>query len=283
MQTEQFRLHAHIEDRHWWFVARRGIVRRLARRLLPPSRQTLVVDVGCGTGANVAALADDYRCVGIDASAEAIELARQRFPAVEFLLGRAPEDLACVMPEARLVLLMDVLEHVADDFELLSRLLAAVRPGGLVLLTVPADESLWGKHDESFGHYRRYERTRLERLWSGLPVTTRLVSYFSARTYPIIRAVRWWNRVRGRAAGQAGTDFWLPTPWVNRLLTGFFAGEGDVLEGLLSGRRGRGYGAGSSLVAILERREGGLAVRGRPSDVPPDQRRAREVCAILPT
>jgi len=282
MQTEQFRLHADIEERHWWFVARRAIMRRLVLRLLPRSRRTLVADIGCGTGANIAALAQDYRCVGIDASEEAIALARQRFPAAQFLVGRAPVDLGHLMSEARLLLLMDVLEHVPDDFELLSRLLAAASPGSLMLLTVPADESLWSKHDESFGHYRRYDQKRLARLWSGLPVATRLVSYFSARTYPLIRAVRLWNRCRGRVAGQAGTDFWLPSPRVNRLLTRFFAGEGKVLEDLLLGQHCRGYQAGSSLMAILERQQGGLAARNRPTDVPPDRRRAGKVCPVLP-
>ncbi len=270
MQSEQFQLHADVEQQHWWFVARRRIMRRLVAQVLPPSKQHTVLDVGCGTGANIAELSDDYTCLGIDTSAEAIELARQRFPRVEFLTGRAPQALGDRMRDVRLLLLMDVLEHVADDFALLSELLAATLPGALVLLTVPADESLWSPHDESFGHYRRYDRSRLERLWAGVPVRTRLISYFNARTYPLVRAVRAWNRLRGRAAGRAGTDFWIPAaPW-NRLLTRLFFGESRVLEGALSGRR-HGYSHGTSLVAILDRQEGPLATRTRPADVPPDR------------
>ena len=93
MQHDQFQLHADIEQRHWWFVGRRRILCRLAAEVLPPSPQSLVVDVGCGTGGNLAALADRYRCVGIDTSAEAVELARRRFPNVQFIAGRAPQDL----------------------------------------------------------------------------------------------------------------------------------------------------------------------------------------------
>lgn len=271
MQSAQFQLHADVEQQHWWFVARRRIMRRLASQVLPPSPQHTVLDVGCGTGANIAELSADYTCLGIDTSAEAIEFARQRFPRVEFLVGRAPEDLGQRMQQVRLLLLMDVLEHVPDDFAMLSELLAATVPGTLVLLTVPADESLWSPHDESFGHYRRYDRARLERLWSDLPVRTRLISYFNARTYPLVRAVRAVNRIRGRAAGRAGTDFWVPAaPW-NRLLTSFFFGEVRVLEGVLSGRRRRGYAHGTSLVAILERRTGPLGARPRPADVAPDR------------
>ena len=91
MHYEQFQLHADIEQRHWWFVGRRRILCRLVAEVLPPiAAKRVIVDVGCGTGGNIAALADRYRCVGIDTSAEAIELARQRFPHVRFIAGRAP-------------------------------------------------------------------------------------------------------------------------------------------------------------------------------------------------
>jgi len=270
MQPQQFQLHADIELRHWWFVARRQIMRRLIREVLPPSPEATIVDVGCGTGANIGMLAGDYRCVGIDTSAEAIDRARPSFPLVHFLQGRAPGDLGPIMQQARLVMLMDVMEHVSDDFAMLSELMAAAEAGTHFLLTVPADEALWSEHDESFGHYRRYDLARLERVWAGLPVTTRLVSYFNARLLPLVRLVRARNRRRGRAAGKVGTDFWLPSPPVNRLLQAIFAGEGRRLAQVLSGRRRAGYSAGSSLIAVLRREAGPIAVRQKPSDLPPD-------------
>ena len=98
-----------------------------------------MIDVGCGTGANLAALADRFNCVGIDTSAEAVELAQQRFPQAEFRVGYAPDDLGDLMPRANLVMLMDVLEHVEDDVGLLSSLIDAAEPGCHFLVTVPAD------------------------------------------------------------------------------------------------------------------------------------------------
>jgi len=277
MQTEQIQLHADIEQRHWWFVGRRRIMRRLVDEVLAAepegrSSQTMVVDIGCGTGANVAALADRYQCVGIDTSSEAVELARQRFPKVEFLTGRAPDDLGQRMARARLFLMMDVLEHIEDDFAMFSELLAAASPGSHFLLTVPADESLWSEHDESFGHYRRYDLPRLERLWADLPVTTRLISYCNARLAPVIRMIRARSRRRGRAAGRAGTDFWVPIAPINRLLTVTFAGEAQRLVGLLHGRRSHGYASGASLIAVLRREEGQIPLRRKPDDLPPDHR-----------
>jgi SAM-dependent methyltransferase len=270
MQSEQFQLHADIEQRHWWFVGRRRIMRRLIGEVLPPSPETTIIDVGCGTGANISHLANDYRTIGIDTSAEAITRARPRFPQVHFLEGRAPADLGALMPQARLVMLMDVLEHVSDDFALLSELLAAATPGTYLLLTVPADESLWSQHDESFGHYRRYDLARLEQVWAGLPVTTLLLSYFNARLLPLIRIARARSRRRGHAAGQVGTDFWLPSPPINRILQIIFAGESRRLVRLLNGRCRQGYAAGSSLVALVRREAGPLAIRSKPAGLPPD-------------
>ncbi len=271
MQPAQFQLHAEIESRHWWFVARRQIMRRLVEAVVPPSPQATVVDVGCGTGANLAVLADDYDAVGIDTSSEAISRARQRFPHLRWLVGRAPGDLGEIATRAQLFLLMDVLEHVPDDFALLSELLSAMKPGAYLLLTVPADETLWSEHDESFGHYRRYDRERLARVWEGLAVRPLLLSYFNARLLPLVRLVRTINRLRGRAAGRAGTDFWLPHPAANATLRATFAGEASRLLGVLGGRT-NGYPAGSSLVALLRREPGPIPLRSKPADLAPDRR-----------
>ncbi len=269
MQSPQFQMNSEIELRHWWFVARRRILVSLIARVLPPSLQSIVVDIGCGTGGNIAALAERYACVGIDPSGEAIALARARFPQVRFLAGMAPDDLGEVSRQARLLMATDVLEHVPDDFWLFSRLMAATAPGTYFLLTVPADPALWSPHDESHGHWRRYDRPRFQRLWEGLPVTPLLVSYFNRRLYPLVKLIRMVNRRRGKARGQAGTDFKIPAAPVNRLLTGIFAGESRRLARLLDGR-GRGYAAGVSLVALLRREEGPLSPRRRPPDVPAD-------------
>lgn len=269
MQTPQFDLHAQIEQQHWWFVARRRIMRTLIEQVLPPDPETMIVDVGCGTGANLAALADDYRCVGIDTSADAIERARRRFPQVQFIQGFAPQDLGDAAEQARLFLLMDVMEHVGDDFALFSELLSAASPGSYFLVTVPADESLWSPHDESFGHYRRYDDQRLAAVWTGLPVTVLLQSYYNSRLYPVVRTLRTISRLRGKSAGSAGTDFSLPRPRVNALLERAFFGEANVLTSVMRGV-GRGYRRGVSLVALLRRETGPVEVRNKPESIAPD-------------
>lgn len=167
------------------------------------------------------------------------------------------------------MLAMDVMEHVADDFLFASELLAALKPGGHLLVTVPANERLWSPHDVNFGHYRRYTRTRLERVWQGLPVTPLLVSHSMARLLPVVRVVRAFNRWRGRATGTAGTDFATPPAWINAKLESIFAGEANRLVAALRDPR-RVYPRGVSLVAILRRERGAIEPRARPPGVAAD-------------
>jgi SAM-dependent methyltransferase len=252
---EQFALHAELEETHWWFAARRRITCDIVHRLLPEPGAT-VVDVGGGTGANIAALADRYEAIGIDPSEQGITYARARYPQVRFLSGSAPEDLGEIAGRADLFLLMDVLEHVPDDRRLLADLLASSKPGAHVLLTVPADMSLWSEHDVAFGHYRRYNEQLLRRVWDGLPVEVRMLSYFNARLFPAVKVVRTLNRWRGGASGRSGTDLSRPPELVNRLLCSLFAGERTVLAERLDGHRQRGYRFGVSLMAVLQRGPG---------------------------
>ena len=114
---------------------------RLVRAVLPPHAGGTVLDIGCGTGANIASLMRDYTCVGADASAEAVAWCRRRFPGLRVEHGHVPAVLAEVAARADLLLLMDVIEHVRDDFLLLSEILAVARPCAYVLVTVPADAS----------------------------------------------------------------------------------------------------------------------------------------------
>ena len=108
MDASQLALHARMEERHWWFLGRRRILRALLSPLLPPGEERLVVDVGCGTGGNVGALAREYRVVGIDTSETAIELAREKFPGARFWCGKLADLPRQVDAGAELYLLMDV-------------------------------------------------------------------------------------------------------------------------------------------------------------------------------
>ncbi len=251
MNQDQFPLHADVEQTHWWFVGRRELVKTVVSSILRPSRDCLIVDVGCGTGGMVGALSEDYTCVGMDASTEAVTLAGARFPDIPFLLGSTPPDLGEAASRLDLMLILDVLEHVEKDKEFLAGFIELLKPGAHVLLTVPAGTELWSPHDESYGHFRRYEPAGLHALWSGLRVREVFVSYFNVFLYPAVRLVRLFNRLTGHSWGAAGTDLTVPISPLNRLLGRVFAAEAGVLGDLTKGRRSTGFTFGVSLMALL--------------------------------
>lgn len=250
--------YARFEDDHWWFVARRTILRRMVTQLMEPSADRLVVDVGCGPGGNIASLAGMYRCVGVDSSEDGIALARRRFPTLEFVCGVAPQALGGREREADLWLLMDVLEHVDEDRELLHGIVAHAKPGAYFFITVPADPDLWSPHDDAAGHRRRYTRATLSELWRDLPVRERLVSGYNARLYWVVKAMRRVTALLNRSHGGAeaeGLDLDIPPAPFNGILTGLFSNEAvrlcDALE-----QGTRGFPRGVSLLAVLERLPG---------------------------
>lgn len=258
VQREQFELHAAIEGEHWWFRGRRTVVAALVAELLTEEPDgSVVLDVGCGTGANVAALARLFPCHGMDTAADAIELARAHFPGVVFHHADVL-DPAHPLPDAlRLVLLMDVLEHIEDDRAFLRGLVDRLPPGGRLLLTVPANPALWSQHDQVFGHHRRYTAATLPAVWAPLPVSVELLSHYCSTLYPAVWTVRMAQKPFGGAFGEGNTDFRLPPAPINALLERLFAHEAGRLLALRRGQ-GRPYPFGSSLIALL--RKDGAAV-----------------------
>jgi SAM-dependent methyltransferase len=246
-------VHAKAASRHWWFVGRRHILSTLLKALVCPDAQRLVVEVGCGTGENLAWLSQSYDVLAVEPSSPAAVLARQRVSASRVIETDTPHDV----PEysrADAVLMLDVLEHVADDRAFLSRWVEPMKPGSILLITVPADPALWSRHDEAYGHYRRYERDGLRGLLYEQPVELLLLSYCNARLYWCIRLARCAARRMGRSWGPHGTDLWMPPTWLNGLLAKVFSSEAQrLLWCLKQGSGGSAWPRGVSLVAAARR------------------------------
>jgi SAM-dependent methyltransferase len=250
VDRELFRTHARLEDRHWWFTARREILRALVNRVALPGTGLAMADVGCGTGGNAAAFASAYRVLGIDPSPDAIALARKRFPAIAFAQSDTPEAVRSHLAGGGVLLMTDVLEHVADDQQLFAAAVDVVPPGGHLVITVPAEPALWSGHDVIFGHFRRYQLESFRALWRDAPVECRLLSPFNARLYPVIALIR---RLRqGRPPTPHG-DLSVPSGPFNAMLRQVFAGERGALLAAVD-RGTMPFARGVSLVAVLRRR-----------------------------
>jgi SAM-dependent methyltransferase len=252
VDPELSRISADLEEAHWWFTARAAILGEVGRRLVKaPAR---VVEVGCGTGNVLGEFPEDWSLVGVDTSAEAVAIARERFPHLDLRVGRAPEDVRDELCRADLVLFCDVLEHIEEDVATLRAVVEEIPVGAKVLITVPAWTDLWSDHDVSHGHFRRYDPDRLRAMWHGLPLETRLVSPFNWRLYPVVKVVRSISRARSKTFGPDETDLFVPAAPVNRVLRSIFRSEEGPLLRALEGTRRAPARKGVSWMVVLEKR-----------------------------
>jgi len=176
---------AELEGTHFWFASRRTLVRRLLDRYLD-GRVTAALDVGCGTGSFLPILecyAD--RVIGLD------PLGADDARIVAGVAERLPFEAASF----DLAIALDVLEH-ADDRAAVSELARVVRPGGWVVITVPAFPALWSGRDELAGHRRRYRRAELVRLVESRGFGAQETAYYQFFLFPLVLASRALARVR---------------------------------------------------------------------------------------
>ena len=164
-----------------------AIVGRILGLVVPPGQNKTIIDVGCGTGGNIASLANDYRVCGIDTTPDAIRWPGSVLRACRSFWAHFRLGLKGYLDVASAITCMDVIEHVEDDIGFVKTLVEAAAPGSHLLLTVPADMTLWSQHDVTNAHYRRYDRPAFVKVWAGLPVTVRMVSYFNSRLYPMVK------------------------------------------------------------------------------------------------
>jgi SAM-dependent methyltransferase len=146
---------AALEQRHWWYAERRALVRRTVASW-PAGR---AIDVGCGMGGNTAVLRSlGWRAVGVEYTASGSAIAAGRgIPVVRADGRRLPVRDAAV----DLVMSTDAWEHIDDDAAVAEESARVLRPGGRLLVAVPAGVELWSGHDVALGHVRRYERATL--------------------------------------------------------------------------------------------------------------------------
>lgn len=151
-----------IEDHHFWFQTRNRILSSLVAQITQSfPRGGKVLEIGCGNGNVLRHLHQTcagHMVVGMDAFEEGLRLARRR-NCPRLVRGDATQHP--FRSQFDLVGIFDVLEHVPDDERLLEQIRGILRPGGVLVITVPARKSLWSYFDEASGHCRRYELDEL--------------------------------------------------------------------------------------------------------------------------
>jgi SAM-dependent methyltransferase len=230
-----------VEDRHWWYMGRRAVVRAVLDRM--EMRQgSRILDAGCGGGGNLSLLARYGSVTGLEPSAEAASQARSRD------LGEIVEGTLQELPfdddSFRLGVALDVIEHLDDDVRGLAQLRRVVTPGGHLLVTVPAYPRLWSYHDVVNGHRRRYIRRTLVSSALAAGWTPLRTTYFNSLLLPAAAGTRLLYRLRPREPRVS--DFERTPPSLDRLLQLPMRFEAGVIGA------GVALPAGLSLLGLFE-------------------------------
>lgn len=205
-----------LEETYWWFQGRKKIVARMLDTL-PVFRAggASILDLGCGTGLMLDYLKSRHGALGLDFSPLALVFCRQR--GLQHLVQADVERLPIASDAFDIITALDLAEHVEHDDILFSEVHRALKPGGNLVITVPAHPFLWSDHDEALHHFRRYTRPEFcaKIRAAGLRIT--YLTYCITFTFPAIVAFRWLQRLRPPAERPKTHLIRLPG-WANRLM-----------------------------------------------------------------
>jgi SAM-dependent methyltransferase len=229
MEQHTYSIMYEVEGKHWWFAGRRhiiaGFVERACRDL--GKLRPRILDVGCGTGANLQMLSRFGAAEGVDVSVAALDFCRARGLA-EVKQGAA-ESLPYEDAAFDLVTGLDVVEHLDDDIAGLKEMRRVLRPGGRAVLFVPAFMFLWGVQDDISHHRRRYTLPDLKRKLREAGLTVERATYANLTFFaPILigrllmRLVGWRpasenNITISALNGLLGRIFSVESWWLRRL------------------------------------------------------------------
>ncbi len=228
-----------LEDRHWWYVGMRDIAADLIRTLeLPPSAS--ILDAGCGVGGGLKWLSAFGAVTGVDFHPLATRYASQVSARV---VQASVQSLPFASASFDLVTSFEVLYHMAvtNDEEALREFVRVLRPGGWLLVRVPAHNWLRGAHDRHIHTRHRYAPRELRQKIACSGLTLRRLTSLGLFLLPAAIARR-----LVQSPAEAHTDVMLPPPITNHLLTAILSLEGAWV-------RRFNLPAGLSLLALAQK------------------------------
>lgn len=223
MNIEEYIRMSELEARHFWFLGRRDILKSLLLQAIGQNRKEnfCILDAGCGTGGNLAWLASIGQVVGTDFNEIACSLSAEKM-AGRVVRASLSESVPFKAESFDLITLLDVLEHLDRDLETLQQLREKLKPGGRMLITVPAYMHLWSGHDVVHHHKRRYVKKQLQELLRASALTVEYLSYYNTFLYPLVASKRLLAKM---STAETCGDLQMPSPLVNHSLHWLFSCE----------------------------------------------------------
>lgn len=254
METHEYQTLYELEESYWWYVARRRLVKEMLERACGNGKGRKLLDIGCGTGANAKALEELGTVLAADASEQALQFCRAR--GLQHTVASLSEQMGVRTESVDVVTALDVLEHVERDVEAMREILRVLKPGGILLATVPAFGFLWSEHDEALHHRRRYTMGELRNKLSLAGFETARSTYFITALFLPILVMRVWQGMVKKSVEPKTSHVILPR-WANRLIEGILDMERLVCRRI-------NLPVGVSIVAVARKPQGEARATRKP-------------------
>ncbi|MDP2795493.1 MAG: class I SAM-dependent methyltransferase [Sulfurisoma sp.] len=240
MDPAIYRRMAATQHQHWWFAARREILAQVIETLALPSPNATILEIGCGTGANLPMLARFGTVCAMENDAFSLQQVKKT-TGIDVRDGSLPDRIPFDDRRFDLICVLDVLEHVKDDGASLETIRRLLAPGGRILVTTPAYQWLYSSHDTHHHHFRRYTSRQLAQLARTAGLVPTRIGYFNTLLFPLAVVRRLYSRL---LPGSGNDDTAMPGPLINGILRRVF-----MLEAFVARRWFAPFGV--SVIAIL--------------------------------
>jgi SAM-dependent methyltransferase len=230
MKLEEYQVMFEVEDTYWWYVGMRSIFLSLLDGQYKSRTDLKILDAGCGTGAMLSHLRPYGEVVGVDLSSEALRLAKKREVEGCELVQSSLTDLPFVDEAFDLITSFDVICCIDDDELAFGEVSRVLRPGGRVILNLPAYNPLRSEHDLAVHIKRRYTRSDVALEVEKVGLTVERVAHANTLLFPLAAAVRVAKKLPDKSVSEARSDLRTLPPLVNRCLARVLFLERSLLQ-----------------------------------------------------
>lgn len=192
--------------KHWYYQSKKVPLFRYFERVAKANKEKLtIVDFGSGSGFFAYELYEKFpqyieKVLLIDIGYTQEEMATTAGSMVQ-KLRYIPEGL-----DDSIVIMMDVLEHIEDDYGILEEIKSKLGKNAYYFITVPAFQSVWSSHDVFLGHYRRYTIPMLEKLLQSVEAKINSRYYIYATIFPAVWLLRRFKRTKENMEAPESSD-----------------------------------------------------------------------------
>ena len=216
METAAYCKYFELDQRHFWRASKRALILEWLSIGIGARRELRILDIGgaCSITSQKMQMFGEVKIV--EPNEEMIKISKKHLN-LDIVRGSLPDKID-IDGNFDVVTLFDVLEHIEEVDESIKVVSGLLKPGGLLLITVPAVKWLWSDHDISLHHFRRYTKRELLNLVDKFDFEVERCSYYTSFLFPLVVTQRLLKRVLPSRA-EARYDVKLPPDLINRLLT----------------------------------------------------------------